>query len=201
MKNVLTGYISLFLLLTASAWAQPGEKQERTKLTMDLPHLEEKADEVVSVNLEGKSLDLGQKVLALRKEISSHVKDFVRGLKGVYLRRFWFSRKKAYSREDTEPIRKQLQDAGYQPMIDVQDRQKPEAYSIYSLLEDEEIAGVALVSEEPQEFTVINILGPVDLQALSELGGQMGIPVMNLATRELPKKKAVAQPEAVPPEQ
>ena len=166
---------------------------------MDLPRMEEKADEVLSVNLEGESLGMGQKLLAVRNGVSKSVKELIKGLKGVYLRRFWFSGKKAYSAEDTEPIRKQLRGGGWVPMIDVRDRRKTESVTVYSYVENKEVTGITIVSEEAHEFTVVNIVGPVDLEALSELGEQMGMPVMKLATRELIKEKAFTQPRQVPP--
>ena len=192
MKSIAAGLLISALGLAAPGWSQARAGQP-ARLTIDLPELEQRADEVVEVNLEGRSLDVGQKWLAVRKGVSRSVKEFVKGLKGVYLRRFWFSRKKAYSREDTDPIRQRLEDDGWVPMIDVLDRQKTEAVAVYSYVEDEKMAGVTVVSEEPQELMVIHIVGPVDLEALSELGGEMGLPVMNLATRELPKKKTAPQ--------
>ena len=205
MKSVWVAYLIPLLLLSSSAWAQSEQPvgsfdsaemslSPTSQVRMDLPQMEEKADEMVSVNLEGESLGVGQKLLAVRKGVSKSVKELVSGLKGVYLRRFWFSKKKAYSAEDTAPIRKQLEEDGWVPMIDVHDRQKPESVTVYSFFENKEVTGITVVSEEAQEFTVVNIVGPVDLEALSELGDQMGMPVMKLATRELIKGKALTPP-------
>ena len=193
MKTITAGLLVSTFLLAVPGLGQSAA-QDPAQLMIDLPELEQRADEVVEVNLEGRSLDVGRKLLIVRKGVSRSVKEFVKGLKGVYLRRFWFSRKKAYSREDTDPIRKQLKDDGWVPMIDVRDRRKTETVAVYSYVEDEKVAGVTVVSEEPQELTVINIVGPVDFEALSELGGKMGLPVMNLATRELPKKEVPPEP-------
>ena len=193
MKTLTAGLLVSAFLLGAPGWSQSAA-DEQAKLSIDLPELEQRADEVVEVNLEGRSLDVGRKLLILRKGVSRSVKEFVKGLKGVYVRRFWFASKKAYSREDTDPIRKQLKDDGWVRMIDVRDRRKTESVAVYSYVEDEKVAGVTVVFEEPQELTVINIVGPVDLEALSELGSQMGLPVMKLATRDLPKKKALPEP-------
>ena len=223
MKRPWVVCLAPLLLLSASAWAQseqpaggldPGgapyglasqsgsaqsPQRATPRVRMDLPLLEEKADRVVSVNLEGESLGMGQKLLAVRKGVSKSVTELIKGLKGVYLRRFWFSKKKAYSVKDTEPIRKQLEGGGWVPMIDVRDRRKTEAITVYSYVENKEVTGITIVSEEAQEFTVVNIVGPVDLGALSELGEQMGMPVMKLATRELVKKKVFTQPGEAPP--
>lgn len=38
------------------------------------------------------------------------------------------------------------------------------------------MTGVAILASEPKSFTVVNIAGPVDLDALSQLGGHFGVP-------------------------
>lgn len=182
----------LFGLATAG-WAEP-----QARIEMDLEDLEAKADEVVSVNLEGDSLNLGQKLLAVRKGVSAPIKNLVKGIKGVYLRRLWFSHKKAYSREDVDAIHSQLQGPGWVQTIGVNNRSKTEAVSVYSYVENDQVAGVTVISEEAQELTVINIVGPVDLEALLEMGEAMGLPVMKLATTELSSKKTLPPKPTAP---
>lgn len=174
--------VSMLALLSCPLWAQTG-----AQLNMkELEKLEAKADEVVSVNLEGESLDLGRKLLLVRKGVTAPVKELVNGLKGIYMRRFWFGKKKGYDEEDTADIHKQMKGPGWVPMIDVRNRKKPEGVTVYSYVENDEVAGYAVVSEEEQEVTVVNIVGQVDLEALAALGEQMNIPAMKIATIELP---------------
>jgi len=189
------------LALSVPLWAAPPQGARINIGEVD--HLEEKADEVVSVNLDGKSLDLGRKFLAVRDGVTTPVKELAKGLKGIYLRTFRFGRKEAYSKEDTDGIRRQVEGPGWVPMIDVKDRKKDENVSVYSFVENEEVTGVTVISEEANEYTVVNIVGPVDLSTLSELGKEMGLPAMKLATTELPKKKALppAKPAAPPSNQ
>lgn len=184
-------HILALFLLSSPLWGQSG-----AQLKMDLEHLERKADEVVSVNLEGKSLEGGSKILALRESVTAPVKELVKGIKGIYMRRFWFGKKEAYEPEDTEPIRKQMTEPGWVRVIDVKQRNKPGAVTVYSYLENEEVAGMAVVSEDEQEITVVNIVGPVDLETLSNLGEKMGFPAMKIATTELPAKQAPPKPAA-----
>jgi hypothetical protein len=165
----------------------------------EVDHLEEKADDVVSVNLDGESLDLGRKFLAVRDGVTVPVKELAKGLKGIYLRTFRFGRKEAYTKEDTDGIRRQVQGPGWVPMINVKDRNKAENVSVYSFVENEEVTGVTVISEEANEYTVVNIVGPVDLSTLSELGKEMGLPAMKIATTELPRKKVLPPKPAVPP--
>jgi hypothetical protein len=56
------------------------------------------------------------------------------------------------------------------------------------------MTGVTVFSADDKEVTVVNIVGPVDLEALSELGKQMGLPAMHLATTDL-----TAQPKTTTP--
>jgi Domain of unknown function (DUF4252) len=178
------------LLMLASVcsgvWAQSG-----AQLDMKLQHLEEKADEVVSVNLEGESLDLGRKLLAVRKGVTAPVRELVKGIKGIYMRRFWFGKDKDYDPEDTDGIRQQMSGPGWVPMINVQGRNRPETLTVYSYMENEKVAGVTVLSQEKKELTVVNIVGPVDLETLVTLGEQMGLPAMKIATTNLPRKKAL----------
>ena len=187
--------------LAIPLWAAPPQGARINIGEVD--HLEDKADEVVSVNLDGKSLDLGRKFLAVRDGVTVPVKELAKGLKGIYLRTFRFGREQAYSKEDTDGIRRQVQGPGWVPMIGVKDRKKDENVSVYSFVENEEVTGVTVISEEANEYTVVNIVGPVDLSTLSDLGKQMGLPAMKLATTELPRKKLPSpnKPAAASPSQ
>lgn len=174
--------------LVVPCWGQTGPQIDMK----NLQGLESKAEQMVSVNLEGQSLDEGSKLLAIRNGVSKSVKELVKGLKGVYLRRFWFGGKKSYEDADVEPIRKELARPGWAPMIDA--RKKSESVTVYSYTENNRLTGVTVFSADDKEVTVVNIVGPVDLEALSELGKQMGLPAMHLATTELTAQPGAAAP-------
>ena len=55
-------------------------------------------------------------------------------------------------------------------------------------LAGDQISGLAVLSIDPKEFTVVNIVGPIDLEKLSKLEGQFGVPDLGIE-REKPKKK------------
>ena len=186
-KTWLTALFALCVPLAA---------QEGAQLRMDLDHLEERADEVVTINLDGESLERGRKLLLLKKGVTEPVKSLLGKLKGIYLRRFWFKGKKEYSKEDVSPIHEQVAGPNWVPLIEVKDRSKEQSVGVYSYVENEEVTGFTVVSEDKQEFTVVNIVGPVDLGTLSDLGEGMGIPAMKLATTELPSEEGLPRPPA-----
>lgn len=148
--------------------------------------LEQKADEVVKVNLWGRSLEQAKRLLGLRKNLTSPVRSFMNGLTAVYRRTYRFRRAPA-SEADVEPVYRQLAEDGWVPLIETEDREKPESLSVYSYYADEEVAGMAVVSSDPDEVTVLKIMGPVDFEALSAIGSGLGLPVMNLGSTDIRK--------------
>lgn len=191
MNAMKTACLPALLLLCAPLAAQQG-----AQLRMDLQHMEQKAEEVVSVDLDGKSLDGGRKLLML-KGVADPVKNLLGKLKGVYLRRFWFKKKEGYSEEDVSAIREQVKGPNWVRLFEVKDRNKTQG--VYSYVENEEVTGFTVLSEEEQEFTVVNIVGPIDLETLSGLGDSMGIPAMKIATTEIPANEPLPTPQAVKP--
>jgi hypothetical protein len=191
MNAMKAACLPALLLLCAPLAAQQG-----AQLRMDLQHMEQKAEEVVSVDLDGKSLDGGRKLLML-KGVADPVKNLLGKLKGVYLRRFWFKKKEGYSEEDVSAIREQVKGPNWVRLFEVKDRNKTQG--VYSYVENEEVTGFTVLSEEEQEFTVVNIVGPIDLETLSGLGDSMGIPAMKIATTEIPANEPLPTPQAVKP--
>ena len=191
MNAMKTACLPALLLFCAPLSAQQG-----AQLRMDLQHMEQKAEEVVSVDLDGKSLDGGRKLLML-KGVTEPVKNLLGKLKGVYLRRFWFKKKEGYSEEDVSAIREQVKGPNWVRLFEVKDRNKTQG--VYSYVENEEVTGFTVLSEEEQEFTVVNIVGPIDLETLSGLGDSMGIPAMKIATTEIPANEPHPIPQAVKP--
>jgi hypothetical protein len=54
------------------------------------------------------------------------------------------------------------------------------------MTEGSAVRGLALLAADPKELTIVNIIGPVDLEKLSELEGQFGIPELDI---ESPKPR------------
>ncbi len=96
-------------------------------------------------------------------------------------------------------IREQVKGPNWVTLIEVKDRNKTQNVGVYSYVENEEVTGLTVVSEDEREFTVVNIVGPIDLETLSDLGEGMGIPAMIIATTEIPTEKSLPQkPPAAP---
>ena len=181
----------LLLAICAPVWGLTG-----AKVDVDLPNLKEKADEVVEVNLEGKSLEDGSRLLAIRQGVSGSMKSLLNGLKGIYRRTYRFGAGAVgFVDEDVDPIYQKMTGEGWSNVLDVHDKSKRESVTVYSYVENEAVVGVTVVSSDPNEVTVVNIVGAVDLDTLIEMSEQMGLPSLKVTPAEMPK---VAAPAALP---
>jgi hypothetical protein len=161
------------------------------RLRLELDHLKEKASEAVNVTLDGALLEQGVKMLALQEK-GAALAPMLKDLQGVYVRSFKFERPGLYSKADVDGIRKQLNAPNWSALVEVSEKDGGMVY-IYSYVDSGKIGGMAVVAAEPKEMTVVNIVGPIDLSRLGELGGKFGIPDMSAGfdsrTKNAEKKK------------
>ena len=58
---------------------------------------------------------------------------------------------------------------------------------VYILFNADKVGGLAVIATDDREFTVVNIVGPVDVDKLAKLEGQFGVPELGIETKAKPK--------------
>jgi len=164
------------LLLAGAAGAQ--------QLKCNFDKLAARASDSVDVSLEGPLLRLGTSFLSDTDKDQAKIKKLVGGLKGIYVRTFEFKKPGEYSQADVESFRAPLHGPEWQRIVGVHSNEEGETVEVYIRSEAKGIGGLAIIATEPKQLTLVNIVGPIDLDSLSELGGQFGIPEV-----EVDKKK------------
>ena len=66
---------------------------------------------------------------------------------------------------------------------------------VFMLVEGDKVQGLAIIASEPREFTIVNIVGNIDLEQLHDLEGNFGVPKLGI---EAGKKPAPAPAPAKP---
>jgi len=150
-----------------------------------LDHLAAKASESVDVNIDERLMKVAAKALSDHDADEREVKKLVAGIKGIYVKSFEFDAEGQYSAADVESIRAQLRAPGWSRLVNVTSK-KEGTLEVYMLMEGDQIGGLAVLSTEDKELTVVNIVGPVDLEKLAKLEGQLGVPELGI---EPPKPK------------
>ena len=139
-----------------------------------LDKLADKASEVVTVDLSGSLLRLGSRFLSNDDPDQAQIKKLVASLKGIYVRNFEFDKAGEYQASDLEPIRSQLKDPKWKKIVQVRGRDNAEV--LLRQENEDVISGLAVIVAEAKELTVVYIDGPIDMDGLSKLGGEFGIP-------------------------
>jgi hypothetical protein len=142
-----------------------------------------RASDSVDLNLDGSLLRLAAKFLSNDDPDQAKVKNLVAGLKGIYVKTFEFKNAGEYSPADVDAFRAQL-GPDWQRIVGVHSKEEGEDVDVYIKPEAKGIGGLAIIAAEPKELTLVNIVGPIDLDSLSDLGGHFGIPEV-----EVEKKK------------
>ncbi len=161
------------LLLILMIAAMPAMAQQHP-LNLGFPDLDERADEVVDITLDATTLRLGAKFLRGNSEDERAVRDMIKGLQGIYVRSYEFSKEGEYDRGLVARVKSQLGPT-WKPLVTVRSKTK-ENVNIYADVRGERIAGLVIIAAEPREFTVVSIIGDIDIERLASLEGQYGIP-------------------------
>lgn len=156
--------------------------------TSQLQSLAAKATETVDVNLDEKMMQFTAKFFSNKDEDEAKVKELINGLKGIYVKSFEFENEGAFTDADLESIRVQLRNPAWSKVLDVTNR-KEGSVQIYLMQNANGISGLALLSVDPKEVTVVNIVGPVDLEKLSHLEGTFNIPDIDINLDKTPRPK------------
>ena len=181
--NIRTPLMVLLLIVATGFVARA--QDSRIQMS-SLDHLAAKASQTVDVNIDGRLMAIAAKALSDHDADERKVKKLVAGIKGIYVKSFEFDGDGQYSTADIESIRTQLRAPGWSRLVNVTSK-KDGNIEVYLLLNGEQIGGLAVLSNNDKELTVVNIVGPVDLEKLAKLEGQLGIPELGIEAK--PKTK------------
>ena len=144
-----------------------------------LDHLAAKANQTVDVNIDERLMKLAAKVFNEKDVDEQQVKKLVEGLKGIYVKSFEFDNAGEYSPADVETIRTQLHGPNWTRLVNVTSKKEGNV-EVYLLFNGDQVGGLAVLYFEEKELTVVNIVGPVDLDKLAKLEGQFGVPELGI---------------------
>ncbi len=163
-KLIVTVALTLVFAVPASA----------QKINLDFPGLADRAEEVVDITIDASMLKLAAKFFSKNNSDERALREMISGLEGIYVRSYEFAKEGEYDRALVDRIKTQL-GPNWKPLVTVRSKKK-ENVNIYANMVGERVTGLVIISTEPREFTVVNINGPIDIERLSELEGQFGIP-------------------------
>ncbi|HEX8142021.1 MAG TPA: DUF4252 domain-containing protein [Pyrinomonadaceae bacterium] len=193
MKSIISRAVKLILFssfLIACAAATATGQTARLNLG-NLDRLEAVADQTIDVTVDQKVLQIARLFLAKSKKPDEQkVKELISEIEGIYVKHFTFEKAGQYTLADIEAIRAQLNNPAWSKMANVRSRRKHQNIDVYTMINGNKVGGLAVIAAEERELTIVNIVGPIDLEKLSELEGSFGIPGLQIErTRDSAQKE------------
>ena len=172
----VSGSILLFVVVAVV------HAQEPARLNLDrLAGLESKARDVVEVNIDGKLIELGKRVMAkVDDEDSAKIAQAIAGLKAIYVRVYNFDHDNEYNPADIDEIRAQLNTPGWERLANVRSKRNNQKVDVFTMFTGNIMSGVAVVISDTKSVAVVNVIGPVDIETIVEMGGKMNIPKIDV---------------------
>lgn len=183
IRGLWTAALTAWLVPVMSAVLSGGLAAQTPGPRMPFAGLEKlaaAASETVDVSLDTSLLALAARFMDDEGDAEeASVKAMLNGLKGVYVRSYEFGADGAFSGADVEGIRRQLAAPGWSRMAGVRSQRDRASVDVYLWLDGEKIGGLGILATEPRRFTVVNIVGAIDLDQLRRLEG-LGLPRLGL---------------------
>lgn len=161
----------ILLLATLIFAAVPLAAQQR--LNIDIPGLADKAAETTDVTLDGSMLRLAAKFL--NNDGDRDVRDIVKGLQAIYVRSYEFDKEGEYDRNVIDKVRAQL-GPSWKRMVKVKSRDRENTEIYLDMGNGDTPNGLLVLSAEPKELTIVHLVGSIDIDRLSSIEGNFGIP-------------------------
>jgi hypothetical protein len=167
--------VLVLLGITISASAQ------NAKLQLDqLDALANRALETVDVKLDEHMMQTTAKLFSGKDPEDVDIKELLKNVKGIYVKSFTFERENEFSPAEIDSVRTQLRSGAWTKVVGVSSKRQSENVEVYLMTVADQISGLALLSINPKELTVVNIVGPINLEKLTQLEGSFGVPDLDL---------------------
>jgi len=182
--NLRTPLIAILLVIAPAFAAQAQDSRIQMG---SLDHLAAKASQTVDVNIDERLIRMAAKLFSDKGD-EKEIKDLINGLKGIYVKSFEFESDGQFGTVDLETIHTQLRSPGWTRLVNVTSK-KEGILEVYLMLTGELVNGLAVVHSDARELTVVNIVGPVNLEKLAQLEGQLGVPDLGIEAKPKPKNE------------
>jgi hypothetical protein len=192
MRTKLNSWLRLLCigvaLVAAGANAAQAQQPQQPAARLQIDNeesLAQKASELIDVNLDENLLRIIPKKIVTTTDTGAKVDvgKIVGGLRGVYVRSYGFNNEGEYGESNLAGVRAQLRSPGWARLVNIVKKKAGDDVhvEVYMITATGRIDGIAILALEPKRLTLVNIVGTIDLEQLSQLEGQFGIPELGIS--------------------
>lgn len=186
------------LLLLIPLLASGFLRAQEVPIPANIEKLSASAKETVEVTMDGPMLRWASKFLSADDPDEAKAAKLIVNLKGIYVRSFEFDKDGAYSSAEVDALRAQFHSPTWSRVVGVRSERDGDNVDVFFKLENDKMAGIVIIAAEPRELTYVNIVGPLEIDQLADLGGEFGIPKLDrkaLKHAEKAEKADKAEPK------
>ena len=177
------------VMLLIFCGAAINSKAQSARLQLDqLDALANRASNTVDVKLDEHLMQTTWKIFSDKDPEEQQIKELLKKVKGIYVKSFSFDKENEYTPAEVDSVMSQLRGSGWSKIVGVRSKKEGENVDVYINQLGDQINGLAVVTMDPKQFVIINIVGPIDLDKLSQLEGSFGIPDLDIARPNKTKK-------------
>lgn len=176
MKKILLFCVAL----TGSVLNLQAQDSQLCDLPTSIEQLKSKAAEVADINMDANLLKLAGNMIDKDNPEEAEAQKVLSGIKGICVRSYKFDQDAQYAEKDIDSLRSQFGGPAWSSMVKVRNQRNGENVDVLFKTENGAFAGIAVIVAKPREFALVRIDGAVDLAQLAKLGGQLGVPKLDL---------------------
>ncbi len=154
-----------------------------------LKRFDAKAAKTVDVSLDQSMLQFASAFLDPKDPDQAKAKRIIAGMKGIYVHSFQFDKTGQYTEQDIAAIREQLKAPEWSRIVNVRSKTEGQSIEVYFRKEGDKFKGLLVIATEPTQLTFVDIVGPITPEELRDLGGQFGIPRVEVDQNSATKKE------------
>jgi len=159
------------------------------KLPASLEQLKAKATEASDITLPYNMLKMAGNAINKDNTNEAEAQKILSGIKGICVHSYKFDKDVQYNEKDVDALRLEFSDPTWSAMVKVRNKKNGENVDVLLKTERGAIAGLVVIVAKPEEFTFVRIDGSMDLAQLAKLGGQFGIPKLDMSVQTKPAPK------------
>ena len=182
MRRIL--YLCIAIL--APVVCAQAQDEQLCKLPASLDQLKAKATETSDITLDYNMLKMAGNVINKANSNEAEAQKVLSGIKGICVRSYKFDKEVQYAEKDVDALRSQFSSPSWSSMVKVRNNKNGENVDVLFKTEKGALAGFVVIVAKPEEFTFVKIDGSIDMAQLAKLGGQFGIPKLNMSVPSKP---------------
>ena len=96
-------------------------------------------------------------------------------IKSITIHSYEFDSDFVYSQADVDAVRAQLRAANWNRLAQVRSKDRNNV-DVYVSMDNDKTTGLAVISSEPRELTIVNVVGSISPEDLQRLGAHLDVP-------------------------